>query len=124
MRHDRVGSRAGTAELREPGLGDLAPAILFLVIGIPALVLGSLMTSTVPGQYLVITGPGADRGELLDLVHRSNGGVVAFGGLPGIAIAASEDPGFTETVRAEGAWLAIPSPRLIGCIIETDGEPD
>ena len=75
------------------------------MLGLAGLATASILTSTVPGQYLILARPGTATGAILDMVYRARGGIVGFGGLPGIALAASDDPGFAEAVRAEGAWI-------------------
>jgi|TARA_B100001765_G_scaffold214269_1_gene181900 hypothetical protein len=97
------------------GWADALPALVLLVLGLAGLATATILTSTVPGQYLILARPGTATGAILDMVYRARGGIVGFGGLPGIALAASDDPGFAEAVRAEGAWIVLPSPKLLGC---------
>lgn len=100
---------------------DVMPALAALAVGLICLVLGTLLTKTIPGQYLVVTPLDAGRVEMLELVYAANGGVVGFGGLPNIAIATSVDPGFKQAALAGGALFVMPSPRLLGCITLGDG---
>lgn len=99
---------------------DFAPALALLLAGVLALAVAMLAASPVRGQYLVLA-PGAGGGQLTDLVYRAGGGVVGLGGLRGIAIAASEDPDFPRSVKAQGAWAVLPSSRLLGCFTDDRG---
>ncbi|WP_378944690.1 hypothetical protein [Paracoccus sp. R86501] len=99
---------------------DFAPALALLLAGIVALAVATLVASPVQGQYLVLA-PGAGGGQLTDLVYRAGGGVVGLGGLPGIAIAASDDPDFRSAMKAQGAWAVLPSSRLLGCFTDDRG---
>lgn len=95
---------------------DVWPACAVLGFGLLCLIFGTLLTNTIPGQYLVVTPLHTDRVQMLDLVYAANGGVVGFGGFPNFAIATSDDPGFRQAALAGGAVFVIPSPRLLGCI--------
>lgn len=119
--HDRAGKPPPPAEEPPAGWRDYAPAFGLLVVVLIALAIGNLMANPVPGQYLVVTRPGLDRFEMLDIVFRANGGLVGTGGLSNIAVAVSEDPGFAAAMRDQGAWLVLPSPRLLGCFTPTEG---
>lgn len=117
--HDAIPYRPDDRRLgqsdRAVGWRDYVPAIGLLVVGLGGLTVGNLLATPVPGHYLVMTPPGMTRFEILDLVFRAHGGLVGIGGLPNIATAVSDDPAFPAALRAEGAWLVLPSPRLIGC---------
>ncbi|MBC9246699.1 hypothetical protein H4P12_08235 [Paracoccus sp. 11-3] len=106
---------------RAASWADLLPAVMVLIAGLIGIVLVTLLTASVPGQYLVIARPGLDQADVLDLVYRANGGVLGFGGLSNIAIVASDDPGFKQTVIAGGALFVLPSPRLLGCFSPVEG---
>lgn len=99
---------------------DMAPAMILLLAGVVALAAATLTASPVQGQYLVLA-PGAEGGRLTDLVYRAGGGVVGLGGMRGIAIAASEDPGFRQAMLAQGAWAVLPSSRMLGCFTDKTG---
>ncbi|MFD1880892.1 hypothetical protein [Paracoccus pacificus] len=100
---------------------DYLPAVGLLLAALMALIVFNLLSTAVPGQYLIIARPGIGRVEMLDIVFRANGGVVGFGGLSNVAIAASADPGFSKAVRVPGVWLVMPSPRLLGCFTPLGG---
>ena len=108
-------NQAGRLADRAAGWPDILPAIVLLVAGIFGIAAVTLWVASVPGQYLVITRPGLGQADVLDLVYRANGGVLGFGGLSNIAIVASDDPAFKQTVIAGGALFVLPSPRLLGC---------
>lgn len=110
-----------TAPARPPGddmparISDFIPAALLAVLGMAALVVGSLFASAVEGQYLVIMSPTLGRAQVLDRIFDAGGGVAGFGGLPNIAYAITDQPGFKATIREGGAWLVLPAPRILGC---------
>ncbi|MDN5567443.1 MAG: hypothetical protein L0G27_01610 [Paracoccus sp. (in: a-proteobacteria)] len=99
---------------------DFAPALALLSVGIAGLAVATVMATAVQGQFLVV-GPGLDPARLMDVVYRAGGGVVGLGGVPGVAIAASDDPGFRAAVLSQGAWFVMASPRLLGCFAATTG---
>lgn len=101
-------------------LGDFLPAIALAGFGIAGLAIATLFASHIDGQYLVIMPPSIAQPEVLDMVYRAKGGVVGFGGLSNIVIAASDKPDFEAAMRAAGAWLVMPSPRIFGCFIPTE----
>lgn len=101
---------------------DIIPALAVLMLGLAALVAATLLLSAAPGQYVVVTRPGTDRVQVMDMVYRAGGGVTGFGGLSNIALATSDDPGFGDAAHAGGAWLVLPSPRLLGCSATGKGE--
>ena len=47
--------------------------------------------------------------------------VIGSGGLPNIAVAAATRPDFAKALTAAGAWLVLPSPRLLGCFSASGG---
>lgn len=95
--------------------GEIAPALALLALGLAALTVAILFANGVPGQYVVVTRPGLAVGQVLDLVDAAGGGVTGQGALPGLILAASGDPDFPDRLRAGGAWLVLPSPRLPDC---------
>ena len=111
--HDRA--RPGGQDTR---WRDLAPALVLLCVGLAGIAVATLLTTAVPGQYLIVAPFGTAQGQVLDMVFRAGGAVIGFGGIPNIVIAASSDAGFTDAMRAEGAWLAMPSPRVPGCFVD------
>ncbi len=111
---------AAGANARDPDsdslrLAALWPALLLVALGLPGLVLGTLMTGAVPGQYLILTAPWRSPAQILDMVWRADGGIAGFGALPGTAVAMAGRPDFAAALRAQGAWLVLPSPTLLGC---------
>ena len=71
-------------------------------------------------QLLVIGPPTLDRGGVNDIVWQAGGAVVGAGGLPNIAVAVADRPDFAKALTAAGAWLVLPSPRLLGCFSQVD----
>lgn len=110
-----------SATPRPPGeetparIGDFIPAAILAVLGICALVIGSLFSSAVEGEYLLIMQPSLTRAEVLDRIFDAGGGVVGFGGLHNIAYAITDQPDFKASIRADGAWFVLPAPRILGC---------
>ena len=96
-------------------LRALWPALLLVVLGLLGLAAGTLTANAVPGQYLVLAAPWRSPAQMLDMVWRADGGIAGFGALPGAAIAMTRRPDFADAVRAQGAWLVLPSPTLLGC---------
>lgn len=96
-------------------LRDFLPAALLAAVCIMGLTVASLVASPVKGQFLVIGPVLQGRGGVLDIVQRAEGGILGFGGLPNIAIAAADHPDFAQSLRDNGAWLVLPSPGPLGC---------
>lgn len=94
----------------------LLPAALLAAIGLIGLVALTLSREAIEGQFLVIGRPSLGRDAVTNLVLQAGGGVIAFGGLPNVAIAASQSDQFLPMARANGAWLAIPAPAIFGCL--------
>lgn len=93
-----------------------------MTAGLAALAVATLLSSAVPGHFVVVTRPGLKPGQIMDLIYRAGGGVTGFGGLPNLALAISDDPGFQGAARAQGAWLVLPAPRFLGCTATGIGE--
>lgn len=101
-------------------LQSLLPALALAAIGLVALILASLSGPAGQGQYLVIAAPWSERADMLDMVWRAGGGISGFGGLSAIAIAMGDRPDFAASLRAQGAWLVLPAPRVLGCFTPQD----
>ena len=99
----------------------LLPALLLAAVGFVTLVVATLLTGGVSGQYLVIGPPWQDRAQMMDMVWQAQGGVVGFGALPFVAIAMTDRSDFTAALRDRGAWMVLPSPVLLGCATGADG---
>lgn len=99
---------------------DFVPAIAVLGVGLVALVIATMLLVTVPGQYVAILPASQGRLQILDAVYQAGGSVLDFGRLDNIVFAASDDPEFASTLRGSGAWIVIPSPRLLGCSISPE----
>ena len=65
--------------------------------------------------------PALDRDGVNAIVWQAGGAVIGSGGLPNIAVAAATRPDFAQALMAAGAWLVLPSPRLLGCFSESGG---
>ena len=105
-------------------LRDYLPAGVFGIAGLVMLVFATLQGPGIGGQLLVIGPPVLDRGKVAQIIFRAGGSVVDFGGLPNIAVAVGDRTGFAAALRAEGAWLVTPSPRLFGCFTGTAGQAE
>lgn len=119
---NRLKAGSATVARDNGGWRDIVPALCLAALGLTGLVVATLGTNAVPGQYLVVMSPRVPAGAVMDMVYRAHGGVLGFGGLPGVTIATSDDPSFAEAIRAEGALLVIRSPRFLGCFVPTQGE--
>lgn len=104
---------------------DLLPAIVLALAGLAWLVATTLAGTTatrttatggIGSQLLVIGPPALDQGGVSDIVWQAGGAVLGHGGLPNVAIAVSDQPDFARALTAAGAWLVLPSPRLLGCL--------
>lgn len=105
--------------------GSLVPASGLAVFGLGAVALLTLTAGKqAPGQYLVMTAPSLDHGIVVAAIHRAGAGVVALGALPNVAIAWSDDPGFPDAARAQGAWLVAPASTSTGCASASTGGQD
>lgn len=107
-------------------LRDLAPAAVFGAAGLVALIIATLLGAGNSGQMLVFGPPALDRDRVTGIVWQAGGTVIDFGGLPNVAIATAmtERPDFAEALKAAGAWLVLPSPRLLGCFAETGADAE
>lgn len=106
---------------REDGrLRDLVPAAGMLVAGLLALLVAFLFSAEDRGQYVVVASPWATPGETVRKITAAGGGLMDMGGFSNIVLAASTDPDFAPAMRADGAWLVIPLPRLTGCFTSND----
>lgn len=121
LAHDPAPPPATTAAPgKSAGLKDLWPAIVLGLCGLVWLVGTTLANTKLAdsgsgGQLLVIGPPATDRTGVYGIVWQAGGAVMGHGGLPNIAIAASDQPDFAAALTAAGAWLVLPSPRLLGC---------
>ncbi|WP_291976857.1 hypothetical protein [Chelatococcus sp.] len=79
------------------------------------MLVASLARSSANGQYVVVAAPWADLSQTINVIAAADGGLLEIGGLSNIVIAASTRADFPASVRAAGAWLVFPSPRLAGC---------
>lgn len=94
---------------------EMLPALLLLAGGLVVLILASLLSTTVPGQFIVVTGPGTSAHSTMAMVVNSGGALIAAGGFDNILFAASEDVGFTAALYEAGAWVVLPAPTFLGC---------
>lgn len=120
MSDDWNGWRAAAVGDAKSGWTDVAPAVVLLLVGLLGLAVATLMATPVHGQFLVLS-PKDSATQLIEAVYQAGGGVVGLGGLPGIAIAASDNPDFEHAILAHGAWVVMPSPRVLGCMSEDGG---
>ena len=104
---------------KSAGLKDLWPAVALGLTGLVWLAGTTLAGAGIGGQLLVIGPPAIDRTGVNGIVWQAGGAVIGHGGLPNIAIAASDQPDFAGALKAAGAWLVLPSPRLLGCFSDT-----
>ena len=81
-------------------------------VGMGSVGMGSAGTG---GQLLVIGPPSLDPDSVNSIIWQAGGAVMGTGGLPNIAIAAADRPDFARALTVAGAWLVLPSPRLLGC---------
>lgn len=100
---------------------DLLPAGVLALLGLIGLVVATLSTDAAPGQYLIVAAPWQGREKLAEMVWRAGGGVAGFGGLSSVVVAMGDGPDFAETLREQGAWIVVPSPRGLGCFTAPDG---
>lgn len=105
--------RSLAAQEAEPsGLRALLPAALLLLAGLSGLLIATLFSDGVEGQFVVISPPWQ---PVTEVVARADGMLLAGGGFSNVMVAASERPGFVDDLRAGGAWLVFPAPRFLGC---------
>lgn len=109
------------ADISEPParLRDFFLAAILGVAGLIGIAAMTLLGPGTSGQFLVVGPPALGRDGVIGIVFRAQGAVVDVGGLPNIAIAAADRPDFAQALRAEGAWLVMPSPRIFGCFTGT-----
>ena len=112
-----------TAEATSPPtrLRDLWPAMALGLTGLLWLIGATLTGPGSGGQLLVIGPPALDRDGVSGIVWQAGGAVIGSGGLPNIAVAAATRPDFATALTAAGAWLVLPSPRLLGCFSASGG---
>ena len=112
-----------TAEETSPPtrLRDLWPAMALGLTGLLWLIGATLTGPGSGGQLLVIGPPALDRDGVNGIVWQAGGAVIGSGGLPNIAVAAATRPDFAKALTAAGAWLVLPSPRLLGCFSASGG---
>ncbi|MCZ0963734.1 hypothetical protein [Paracoccus benzoatiresistens] len=72
------------------------------------------MTTDANGRYLVVGGA-SGRASAVRMVHDAGGGVIAVGRLVPTVLAVSDDAGFVDALRSQGAWLVLPVPGGLGC---------
>ena len=106
---------------KSAGLKDLWPAVALGLTGLVWLAGTTLAGAGIGGQLLVIGPPALDRDGVNAIVWQAGGAVIGSGGLPNIAVAAATRPDFAQALMAAGAWLVLPSPRLLGCFSESGG---
>lgn len=95
------------------GWGAFWPAGLMLISGLSGLVLATLFSQGVAGQYVVVGAPfGRPAAEV---ITRADGAIVAAGGFDNVMIAASDRPGFAADLRRSGALIVFPAPAFLGC---------
>lgn len=114
-----AGRITGPAARPTAGFHDLWPALALGLTGLIWLVGVTLAGAGAGGQLLVIGPPALDRDRVNGIVWRAGGAVVSPGGLPNIAIAVADQPDFASALTAAGAWLVLPSPRLLGCFSDS-----
>ena len=102
-------------------LRDLWPAMALGLTGLLWLIGATLTGPGSGGQLLVIGPPALDRDGVNGIVWQAGGAVIGSGGLPNIAVAAATRPDFATALTAAGAWLVLPSPRLLGCFSASGG---
>ena len=117
---DPIPTRNAAPPAPSTRLHELLPAITLALIGLVWLISATLAGKDVSrqgvgGQLLVIGPPALDRAGVNDIVWQAGGAVVGAGGLPNIAVAIADRPDFAKALTAAGAWLVLPSPRLLGC---------
>ncbi len=114
---DRFDSPAAAAgQFRRGGaFRDFLPAAILLAIGLVGLLAASLSGDGRAGQYLVIGAPWAGYGRTVQAIRGADGALAGVGGFGNIAIATSSRRDFAARARQAGAWLVLPSPRLVGC---------
>jgi hypothetical protein len=114
---DRVDSSADAARQFRRGAAfrDFLPALILLAIGLVGLLTASLSGDGRGGQYLVIAAPWSGYGRTIQAIRGADGALAAVGGFGNIAIATSSRRDFADRARQGGAWLVLPSPRLVGC---------
>lgn len=119
MRSDPTGADMRKAGSLQPHA--LWPAILLAAAGLLGLAAVQLSAADGSGQYLVIVAPWRTQAETIDMIGRADGGVAGFGAWSSVAIAMASGPDFPARLRAQGAWLVVPSPRILGCAAPVAG---
>ncbi|MGA0541319.1 hypothetical protein [Neotabrizicola sp. VNH66] len=94
---------------------DLLPAGGLLCAGLAGLAAASLQGVAGNGAWLVVAPPGYSLPETIGMVGAADGGLIDTGRFGNIVIAASAEPGFSDRLRAAGAWLVVPAPVTLGC---------
>ncbi|WP_157994893.1 hypothetical protein [Paracoccus tegillarcae] len=105
-------------------LVDFLPAAMLAVFGLLGLIAASL-TMGGTDQFVIVAAPWTSRAEMTEMVWRAQGGVVGFGAVPAVAVAMSDAADFKDRLYRQGAWLALPSPRFLGCsgnLVEGENE--
>lgn len=96
-------------------LRDWLPAAGLFLLSLTALVAFQLTRPGVDGQFLVLADPRRGPLHLADIAWRAGGGLIRDGAVPGTGVALSDGADFADRLRAEGAWLVLPSGRALGC---------
>ena len=100
----------GSGARRALGWRGIGPMLILAVLaplGLLILPRGS--------QVAVIGRPGASPSELANLVAAAGGGLIRGGGYANIAIAASDEAGFTTRLYRAGAWIVLDPIVAGGC---------
>ncbi|RRH78174.1 hypothetical protein [Falsigemmobacter faecalis] len=95
--------------------GALWPALTAALFGLFALTSASLLLDRAEGEYLVIGSPFETPRALLLTIAAADGAIAATGGFDNMMVAVSDQPDFAARLRAAGALMVLPVPRVFGC---------
>ncbi|MFC0281117.1 hypothetical protein ACFOHK_17595 [Falsigemmobacter intermedius] len=98
--------------------GAVWPALTAAFLGLTTLAGVSLFADRAEGEYLVIGSPFAASRDLLLTIAAADGAVAAAGGFENMMVAVSDKPDFAARLRAAGALMVLPVPRVFGCGVD------
>jgi len=98
--------------------GAVWPAVAAAVFGLFALSCASLLLDRAEGEYLVVGSPFQAPRDLLLTIAAADGAVAASGGFENMMVAVSDQPDFAARLRAAGALIVLPVPRVFGCGVD------
>lgn len=122
----------GRVAVRDSTIGDAgnmrstggAGVLPVLVLGLACLAALVALTLTRPGpegQYVILWPPRLPPAHIINRVFEEGGGVVGFGGLPGVSMVISDRADFPARIRLRGALAVLSAPASLGCVAPAPG---